>query len=108
MRQVVGGRPRGEIRQVLASTAQRLADEHGAFTWRDVAEAAQVGYCAARATVLNMARAGELQPVGAAKRAHSRRWMTLYAPAACAIEADADLTPAGALPLADAVMAWRS
>lgn len=100
-------RPRGEIRQVLASAARRLAEEHGAFTWRDVAEAAQVGYCAARLTVLNMARAGELEPVGSAKRAHSRRWMTLYAPAGCAIEVEATATPPSALPLADAVMTWR-
>ena len=73
-------RPRGEIRQALATAADALAAERGAFTWRDVAEAAQVGYRAARATVDNMARSGELEPVGNEKRAHSRRWMTLYAP----------------------------
>lgn len=61
--------------------ARQLAAERGAATWRDMAEVSQVGYRQACSTVRNMERAGDLMPVGAEKRAHSRRWMTLYAPA---------------------------
>lgn len=75
-------RPPGEIRQALGAAACALATECGGATWRDMAERAGVGYLAARRTVENMERAGALQPVGCEKRPHSRRWMTLYAPAA--------------------------
>jgi len=71
-------RPAGDIRQALRQAAERLAQQQDGVTWRELAEAAQVGYTAARATVDNMARAGELPVIGQAKRAHSRRWMTLY------------------------------
>jgi hypothetical protein len=74
-------RPAGEIRQALASAAERLAQEVDGVTWRDLAAAAQVGCLAARRTVENMARAGDLEVIGSTKRAHSRRWMKLYAPA---------------------------
>jgi hypothetical protein len=47
-------------------------------TWLDAAQAAQVGYEAARHTVDNMARAGELVRVGSAKPEGSRHWMALY------------------------------
>lgn len=73
-------RPQGEIRRALADAAEQLAEEKGGATWRDLAETAQVGYAKARMTVKDMARAGDLEPIGAEKRAHSRRWMTLYAP----------------------------
>jgi hypothetical protein len=74
------GRPTGEIRQALAKAATRLANEKGAGTWRDLAVVAQVGFDAARQTVENMERAGDLEVVGSEKREHSRRWMKLYAP----------------------------
>ena len=48
--------------------AQALHQEHGAFTWVQVAERAQVGYSFARETVKNMACAGELQRVGRTNR----------------------------------------
>lgn len=75
-------RPPGEIRRALGAAAQALAAERGGATWRDIAERACVGYMVARRTTENMARSGALQPVGFEKRPHSRRWMTLYAPAA--------------------------
>lgn len=85
-------RPRGEIRQALSLAAQALHHECGAFTWVQVAEKAQVGYAAARVSVDNMARAGELVRVGRAKPAESRVWMTLYEPAeASPAEGDAAL-----------------
>lgn len=71
-------RPHGEIRQALASATAELVPVLGPVTWRDMAERAQVGYAAARTTACNMERAGQLVRVGAAKRAHSRRWMALY------------------------------
>lgn len=73
-------RPSGEIRQKMSSAAAELAHEHGHATWREIADRAQVGYTAARDTVRTMERAGELQGVGFEKRAHSVRWMKLYAP----------------------------
>lgn len=75
-------RPRGEVRAALSEAAQALRAECGAASWRDMAERAGVGYQAARQTVENMARAGELVPVGFEKRAHSRRWVALYEPGA--------------------------
>jgi len=73
-------RPQGEIRRALANAAEQLAEEKGGATWRDLAMRAQVGFAAAKATVRNMERAGTLEPIGSEKAAHSRRWMTLYAP----------------------------
>lgn len=74
-------RPRGEIRLALSQAAQALHQECGAFTWVQVAEKARVGYAAARMSVDNMARAGELVRVGRSKPAESRVWMTLFEPA---------------------------
>lgn len=74
-------RPPGEVRMALARSAQQLAKQQDGATWRDLAEVAQVGYLDARRTVEHMARAGSLVVIGVTKRAHSRRWMNLYAPA---------------------------
>lgn len=74
-------RPRGTIRQALAVAARDIATERGAgFTWRDVAQRAQVGWAAARQGVKDMARAGELHRVGCEPRPEARRPMTLFAP----------------------------
>lgn len=75
-------RPPGEVRQAIDKAARELAQERSAATWRDMAERAKVGYTVARRTVENMERAGVLERVGTEKRAHSRRWMSLYAPPA--------------------------
>jgi response regulator of citrate/malate metabolism len=61
-------RPRGEIRQALATAAEQLVQEREAFTWRELAEVAQVGQAAARRTVENMAAWGELQRLPDTKR----------------------------------------
>lgn len=74
-------RPRGEFREALATAARALHAEQGAATWRQIAARAQVGYADAHTTIRNMARAGELADVGAAKPAGSDRWHRLYEPA---------------------------
>ena len=74
--------PRGTIRQALSVAATEIAIERGAgFTWRDVAQRAQVGWAAARQGVKDMARAGELHRVGCEQRPEARRPMTLFVPA---------------------------
>lgn len=57
-------RPRGEIRQAVASAAGQLVAQRGCFTGRDVAHAAQVAFEKTRRTLLDMVRAGELVVVG--------------------------------------------
>lgn len=96
-------RPAGEVRQALAKAAEELAAEASAATWRDMAQRANVGFKVARVTVENMARAGQLERVGSAKREHSKRWMALYAPA-CAPAVDVG----AAVPAIDNVMrSWH-
>lgn len=75
-----GGRPRGEIRTALAGAAQALHAECGGATWRQMAARACVGYDKARATVQDMRRAGELQPVDTVPVPGARRPMVRYAP----------------------------
>ena len=77
-----GGRPRGEVRQVLAQAAQALHAERGGATWRDLAQHACVGFAKARETVQDMRRAGELQAVDTVRVGHASRPMVRYAPAA--------------------------
>jgi len=79
-------RPRGEIRRALGQAAWEAAVDHAvrgarAPTFRDLARRACVGFGAARQTVKDMARAGELQRVGQARVEGSRRPMTTYLPA---------------------------
>jgi ribosomal protein S25 len=75
-------RPRGEVRDVLASAAGELVQMAGrGVTWRELAQHTQVGGEVARATVRNMERAGELRSVGEVHVAGVNRPMTAYAPA---------------------------
>lgn len=73
-------RPRGEIRQAIGGAAKALADEQGSATWRELAQRACVGFDAARRTVENMARGGELEVAGSVRVEGSRRPMARYAP----------------------------
>lgn len=82
-----GGRPVGEIRAALREAAQAIAMERAQLgvqpvgaTYRELAQRAQVGFGAARATVRNMAHAGELQPAGTVPAQHSRRPLVAYVP----------------------------
>lgn len=82
-------RPQGEIRQVLGEALAQLVAERGAVTCRQLAEHTQVGYLAARETLNNMRRAGEVVVIGKARdgAAGELHWQSLYEPAA----ADPDL-----------------
>lgn len=91
-------RPRGEIREALASAARNLVAEQGGATWRDMGHAAQVGLTAARKTVENMVMAGELQPCGTRAVPGSRRPMVLYAPR--------DWSVGSLSPLDDVLRSW--
>jgi hypothetical protein len=77
-----------------------MASAHRGATWRDLAAHAGVGYSAAKQTVRNMARAGELQRLPEnASTTHSRRPMAQYVPAAHA-------APAGGAGLEGVLRAW--
>lgn len=74
-------RPRGEIREALHGAASSLLQQRGTGgTWRELAELACVGFAAARNTVQNMARAGDLEICGEVAVEGARRPMALYAP----------------------------
>jgi hypothetical protein len=95
-------RPRGDIRQALSRAAWSLATERPqGSTWRDLASKAQVGFAAARRTVCNMQRDGELQVVDTLRVPGAARPMNLYAPAQ-ETRAAGDGTPA----LAGVLQAW--
>lgn len=81
-------RPAGEIRHAIGKAARELAAERAVQpsftvaggTWRDFAARACVGFKVAQRTVENMARAGELAPLGAVRVEGSRRPMVVYGP----------------------------
>lgn len=88
-------RPRGEIRQALSD----VAHEVGRGTWRTYAARACVGFSAAKQTVRDMARAGELEVVGTQAVPGVCRPMLVYAPATKQMQAEGD-------PLAQIVRCW--
>jgi hypothetical protein len=94
-------RPRGEVREKLAEAARALAAERNAVTWRELAEHACVGYDLARRTVVNMARAGELERVGTVPT--GRRPEVTYAPAQPSLSGAASIQP-----LQAAMSGWAS
>jgi len=79
-------RPRGEIRQALASSAWEIAGASplGGATWREAAAHACVGFEAARQTWKDMVRSGQLVRVQPVRVAHASRAMSLCAPAGMA------------------------
>jgi hypothetical protein len=97
-------RPLGEERKAIRQAAIELQAECSAATWRELAARAGVGFKVARQTVDNMARAGELEAVGSAKRAHSKRWMTLFAPTEPVAVAAAPAAPLA--PLDSVLRSW--
>lgn len=92
-------RPRGEIRAALASAVQQTGGS--GITWREAAVHAGVGFDAARMTFENMARAGELVPVGAERAAGRGRALVRYV-TTCALPQALD----GAMPLCMAMALW--
>lgn len=75
------GRPPCEVRAALREAAERLTHSAPAFTWRDAAALVTLDPRQVRRTICNMARAGELERVGARREPGVCRPMTLYAPA---------------------------
>lgn len=88
-------RPRGEIREALA----RAACGATPMTYIDLAQAACVGYDAARATAYNMVASGDLVPVGTRRVPGIKRPLRTYVHSSRALArpADAGLQLAGAL-----------
>jgi hypothetical protein len=83
----MSGRPTGEVRVALRQAAQAMVSERAqlglqpvAVTYRDLAQRAQVGFGAAKETVRNMARAGELVAAGTVPTKHARRPLQAYVP----------------------------
>lgn len=66
-------RPREETR-IAVITAIRS----GPCTLLDAAQRSQVGYHAARYTIQNAMRSGEVQICGHERRAHAKRWLAIY------------------------------
>jgi hypothetical protein len=73
-------RPRSETREALAGAAERLAMVHGYCTRHAMAQAAGVALDAAKQTVRDMRRAGELVPCGLEALPHARRPAVRYVP----------------------------
>lgn len=100
-------RPRGSVgavRRALTDAAWRLAVERSqqGMSYRDLAQAACVGFGAAQVTVRNMARAGQLVPIAEAHASGRGRPMKLYAPAP-----DADAYTQRCLDLSNAINTWH-
>lgn len=84
-------RPRGEVRQAVASAAGMLAQRQGSFTGREVAGLAQVGFEKARLTLKDMVRAEEIVVVGETRAPGVCRPLNVYAPATPRATPGADL-----------------
>lgn len=99
-------RPRGAIRQALASSAWALASSspQGGANWRDAAAHACVGFEAARQTWKDMVRSGELVRLQPVRVPHASRAMSLCAPAGMAAQQAAAAGAAEAV--ASAMRSW--
>ncbi|MFN7881803.1 MAG: hypothetical protein ACK5PF_02130 [bacterium] len=80
-------RPAGEVRQALHRAAcelvprERMADPHAPRpTMREIAHRAQVGVEAARRTIENMTRAGDLKPAGTRRVDYCNKPVAVYEP----------------------------
>lgn len=93
-------RPAGEVRQALLNACTQLATPDRGPTLREMAAVACVGLQAARETVKNMSRAGQLQRVRDRKVEYRNRPVAEYVPAAMQGEGD------GFVDLAQVLRAW--
>lgn len=93
-------RPAGEVRQALLNACTQLATPDRGPTLREMAAVACVGMQAARRTVENMSRAGQLHRVRNRKVAYRNRPVAEYAPAA--MQGDDD----GFVDLAQVLRVW--
>lgn len=93
-------RPAGEIRQALLRAACQLATQERGPTLQEIASTAQVGFAAARRTVDNMCRAGQLRCISDRRKVTYRnRRVAEYIPADPACQADST-------ELSNAIAAW--
>lgn len=93
-------RPAGEVRQALLNACTQLATPDRGPTLREMAAVACVGLQAARRTVENMSRAGQLHRVRDRKVEYRNRPVAEYVPAAMQGEGD------GFVDLAQVLRAW--
>lgn len=96
-------RPPGEVRVAVIAALRQ-----GPCTLLEIVQRSKVGYAAARATVQNALRGGQLQICGQARRAHAKRWLAIYELAE-AIEDEGDDAPdvsAACVQLGHALVAW--
>ena len=93
-------RPAGEVRQALLNACTQLATPDRGHTLREMAAVACVGMQAARETVKNMSRAGQLHRVRDRKVEYSNRPVAEYVPAA--MQGDDD----GFVDLAQVLRVW--
>ena len=93
-------RPAGEVRQALLNACTQLATPDRGPTLREMAAVACVGMQAARRTVENMSRAGQLRRVRDRKVEYRNRPVAEYVPAA--MQGDDD----GFVDLAQVLRVW--
>ena len=93
-------RPAGEVRQALLNACTQLATPDRGPTLREMAAVACVGMQAARRTVENMSRAGQLHRVRDRKVGYRNRPVAEYVPAA--MQGDDD----GFVDLAQVLRVW--
>lgn len=93
-------RPAGEVRQALLNACTQLATPDRGPTLREMAAVACVGLQAARRTVENMSRAGQLHRVRDRKVEYRNRPVAEYVPADMAQEG------AGYVDLAQVLRVW--
>ena len=93
-------RPAGEVRQALLNACTQLATPDRGPTLREMAAVACVGLQAARRTVENMSRAGQLRRVRNRKVEYRNRPVAEYVPAA--MQGDDD----GFVDLAQVLRVW--
>ena len=93
-------RPAGEVRQALLNACTQLATPDRGPTLREMAAVACVGLQAARRTVENMSRAGQLRRVRDRKVEYRNRPVAEYVPAA--MQGDDD----GFVDLAQVLRVW--
>jgi hypothetical protein len=96
-------RPAGEVRQALLTAATRLATPEKAPTLREIAECACVGYDAARRTIDNMTRSGQLRVAGERRVEYRNRPVAEYRPGGWSAGADG----AGSMALSHLMAAWK-
>jgi hypothetical protein len=77
----VPGRPASEVRLALYNAATELVTSDQAPTMRELAQRACVGLTAARSTVRNMVRSGQLHPVRTRTVPYRNKPVVEYVPA---------------------------